>query len=178
MKNLEKNKIAASILLAGLIALASGKVADFLYNPEHGTEEKRGYKIEVAEEANTTSTAKSDAPIDISALMKAASAENGANIYKKCASCHALEKGQHKVGPSLYGVVGSAKAHYADYAYSSGLKAKGGKWDYNDLFAFLKKPGAFISGTKMSFAGLNKPNDIADVVAFLNKNSDAPLPNP
>lgn len=178
MKNLEGNKIAAAILVAGLIALASGKIADFLYNSGgEEAEAKRGFKVEVAEDSGASAGAapKEDEKIDIPALMAAANADNGANIFKKCGACHNADKGgANKVGPNLYGVLGSPKGHHADYAYSDAMKAKGGSWGYEEIFAFLKKPGAYVTGTKMTFAGLGKPSEIADVVAYLRKQNDNP----
>ena len=178
MKNLEINKIAAAILMAGLIALTSGKIADFLYGPSEQTGQKRGFTIEsaVTDASKTGNSApKADEKIDVAALMAAASADNGAAIFKKCGACHSPDKGAgHRVGPNLYGVLGLPKAHHADYAYSTAMKAKGGNWGYSEIFEFLKKPGAYVPGTKMSFAGLNKPTEIADVVAYLRKQNDAP----
>lgn len=169
MKNLEANKVAAAILVAGLLALASGKIADFLYNPVENTE-KRGFKVEVAEETKPGEAAKAEEKMDVAALMAAANADNGAAVFKKCGACHSTEKGAgNKVGPNLNGVVGAAKGHVGDYAYSAALKGKGGNWSEEDLFQFLHKPGAFIPGTKMTFAGLSKPTEIADVVAYLKK---------
>lgn len=174
MKNLETNKIAAAILIAGLIALTSGKIADFLYHPQ-ASPEVRGFKVEVAEETKPGAAAKVEEVIDIAALMATANADNGAAIFKKCVACHAVDKGAgHKVGPALYGIVGAAKAHHGDYAYSAALKGKGGNWGYDELFTFLKKPGAYVAGTKMSFAGINKPSEIADIIAYLRKQHDAP----
>lgn len=174
MKNLETNKIAAAILIAGLIALASGKIADFLYHPVE-TSVTRGFKVEVAEESTPGVATKVDEKIDVAALMAAANADNGAAIFKKCGACHSADKGAaHKVGPNLYGTLGSPKAHHADYAYSAAMKGKGGTWGYNELFEFLKKPGAYVAGTKMTFAGIGKPTEIADIVAYLRKQSDAP----
>lgn len=174
MKNLETNKIAAAILIAGLIALTSGKIADFLYNPveEPAT---RGFKVEVAEEAKPGEAPKEAEIIDIPALLAAANADNGAAVFKKCAACHTADKGgAHKVGPNLYGVIGAQVAHHGDYAYSSAMKGKGGNWGYNEMFAFLRKPSAVVPGTKMTFAGLSKPTEVADIIAYLRKQNDAP----
>jgi cytochrome c len=178
MKDLEFNKIAASILVAGLIALVVGKVTNALYSPDE--QEKRGYQVEVASgnEAGGAA-AEAEKPLDIPALMAAANAENGQTIFKKCVSCHSVEKsGAHKVGPNLWGIIGLKSAHHADFAYSSALKEKNITWGYSELFAFLKKPSAYAPGTKMSFAGLRKPEEIADVIAYLRAQSDSPKPLP
>ena len=53
------------------------------------------------------------------------------------------------------------------------MKAKGGKWTYQDLFHFLHKPREFVPGTRMGFMGFNKLEDIADVVAYLRTTADA-----
>ena len=37
---------------------------------------------------------------------------------------------------------------------------------------------SFAQGTKMTFAGLSNPEDRANVIAFLNAHSNAPLPLP
>ena len=170
MKNLESNKIAAAILVAGLLALASGKIADFLYHPTDNSE-KRGFTVEVAETNDEgTAAEKEEEVIDIAALMAAANAANGAKIYKKCAACHGYEKGgPNKVGPNLHGVVGASKAAHSDYAYSDAMKEKGGNWTTEELFDFLKKPGKYLPGTKMTFAGIRKPEQIADLIAFLSE---------
>jgi len=187
MKNIEITKIAAAILVAGCVALASGLISDFLYSlgQEPG---KRGFKVEIVEEAKAASNApgvdkkvnsapapKAEEKVNVAALMAAANADNGAVIFKKCGTCHVADKGAgHRIGPNLYGVLGSPKARHADYAYSTAMKGKGGKWGYNEIFEFLKKPGAYVSGTKMTFAGLAKPSEIADVVAYLRKQNDTP----
>ncbi len=175
MKNLETNKIAAAILVAGLIALVSGKIAEALYHPEENVE-KRGFSVEVASSGSSESGAPAkDEPVLVGKLMAEANAEEGAKIFKKCGSCHNAEKGgANKVGPNLAGVVGANKGTHPGFTYSDGMKSHPGKWSYEDLFAFIHKPSALIPGTKMTFAGLSNPKDIANVVAFLRTTGDNP----
>lgn len=177
MPGLEINKIAASILLASLIAMIVGITVNALYKPNL-TMQQRGYVVKTHGQASSDSKSTTDSPIDIAALMKSANAAAGANIIKKCLACHSVEKnGPNRVGPHLWDVLQRPKASVSDYQYSSALSSKGGKWEYSDLFAFLKNPREYAKGTKMSFAGLSKPEDIANIVEFLRQNAhDAPIP--
>lgn len=94
----------------------------------------------------------------------------GKKVFAKCRACHKMEEGKHGVGPSLYGVVGSPIAAADGYTkYSSAMKAFGeGKvWDEATLDAYLEKPRDVVKGTKMAFPGLRKPEQRADVIAYL-----------
>lgn len=182
MAGLELNKIAASVLLAGLTAMVISTVTDALYKPEQ-KEEKRGYEIAVSESNSAgtaaTETAAEAEEIKIGQLMAKADAEAGKADVKKCAACHSFDKdGPNKVGPNLWGVVNAPKAHHAGYAYSTALAAKGGDWSYEDLYHFLNSPKKFVPGTKMGFAGFKKSEDIANTIAYLRTLSDNPPPLP
>lgn len=93
----------------------------------------------------------------------------GKTVFKKCAPCHSTEP-VNRVGPSLGGVVGRPVASVADYEYSVRMKAfaDGGKvWNEALLAEYLMSPKAMVPGTRMSFAGLRKIEDIANLIAYL-----------
>lgn len=165
---MELNKLAASVLLAGIIAMVSGVVADVLYHPE-GENAKRGFSVAVAEEAPAGADAAAAAgPVDIASYLAAADVAAGQAFSKKCSACHNFEKGAgSKVGPELFGVAGRAIASFPGFAYSDAMKAKGGNWTDQHLSDFLEKPKAFVPGTKMVFAGIKKPEDRANLIAYL-----------
>jgi len=117
--------------------------------------------------------------VDVIALLSKASAENGANLVKKCAVCHDFTKGgPNRVGPNLWGIVGNKTAHRDDFSYSKALLEKKSTWTYENLFHMIHKPAEFIPGTKMNFIGFKKPEDVADVIEYLRTLSDNPVPLP
>ena len=168
MSGFEWNKIAAAVLIAGLVAMIVGLITDALYEPELKPE-KRGYEIAgVAEAPAPGQKAEKEVPVDIPALLAKADPEKGKAATAKCASCHDFTSGgPNKIGPNLFGVAGRAKGSHDGYSYSDAMKAKGGKWSADDLYHFINGPRAFVPGTKMSFAGIAKPQDVANVVAYL-----------
>lgn len=97
-------------------------------------------------------------------------AEAGKKVFRKCKACHSLEEGKKKVGPSLFGVTGRAAGAVEGYKYSKAMLASGLTWDDETLAKYLTKPKALIPKTKMSFAGLKKEDDIANVIAYLKAN--------
>ena len=107
-----------------------------------------------------------------------ASVESGLKLSKKCTACHSLKSGgPNGVGPTLWNIVNAPKANIDDYSYSSALLSIGGSWTVQDLNMWLKSPKKYAPGNKMSFAGLRKIKDRADLIAFLNSISDKPIPN-
>lgn len=185
--NLNMNKIAGAILLAGLIGMVSGKVTEFLYDggPKHHgsehTEAKRGYKIEGATEAAAGGeSGPAEAP-DISALYATADKAAGADFFsKKCSTCHNIGKGEgNKVGPHLWGVIGRKVASIADFNYSAGMKSHGDRsWSFDEMNHFQWNPHQWVPGTIMGYAGTPKDSDRANLIVYLNSQSDSPLPLP
>ena len=100
-------------------------------------------------------------------------------MSRACASCHSFEKGgAAKVGPNLWGVIGGPHGHQEGFAYSDAMKNTPGNWDFEGLNHFLLNPKSYISGTKMNFAGIKKDEDRANLIAWLNTQSDSPQPLP
>ncbi len=98
-------------------------------------------------------------------------AEKGEKVFKKCKACHQVGEGaKNRVGPILNGIVGKAAGSDEEFKYSDALAEKAAEglvWDEASLTEFLAKPKNFIKGTKMSFAGLRKDDDIENLIAYL-----------
>ena len=98
---------------------------------------------------------------------------------KKCAACHTFGKGEpNRVGPNLWGVVGRPKASEAGFNYSAAMKAQKGNWTPEDLDIYLTNPRAMVPGTNMTFAGIPRGKERADVITYLNTKSDKPVELP
>ena len=91
----------------------------------------------------------------------------GKTVFAKCAICHSTKPGKTMIGPSLFGVVGRRSASVDGYSYSDAMKKADKTWDEATLDAYLTDPKAMVAGTKMVFAGLPKPEDRANVIAYL-----------
>jgi cytochrome c len=164
--DMEVNKIFAAILTAGIVSMLCWFIAHEAYERE--PLEKNAYEIAGAtggETAGAPAAAAEAEPIDISKADAAA----GQKIAAVCSSCHSLGKGEPaKIGPNLFGVVGGPHAHMAGYAYSDAMKALAGeKWTEDALNKFLWNPQKTVPGTKMTFMGLKKPEDRANVIKWL-----------
>jgi len=169
MDSFELNKVLGAILGTCLVLLVTSFTANALFAPVKP--EKPGFAIAAKEaEGGAKEAAAAAAPSEpIEKLLQTASAEKGAAAAKVCQTCHTFEKdGPNRVGPNLYGIVGDKKGEGRGFNFSAAMKAKGGTWSDDDLNQFIANPKAFVPGTAMGFAGIQKDSQRADVIAYLN----------
>jgi cytochrome c len=165
------NTIAGWVLFAGIVALGSSIVASEAFHSERP--EKMAYPIEGVEAAPGEGGAAAEQPIEV--YLAKADPAKGADVFKKCGACHNADKGgANQLGPNLWGVLGEPIGQGKGFAFSPALSGKGGSWNWDLLSQWLTSPKAFAPGTKMTFAGIGNPQDRANVMAFLNKQSDSP----
>jgi cytochrome c len=179
MDSFELNKILGAILGTCLALLAVNIAAGAIFAPVQPA--KPGYEIAVPEhpQGGEAKPAEQEQQQPIEALLASADPKRGENSAKKCAACHTFDKGGRPlVGPNLWGVVGRPKASQPGFNYSAALKAKGGDWTIDDLNQFITNPRQAVPGTNMTFAGLPRGGERADVISYLNTLSDNPAPLP
>ena len=151
-----------------LIFLLGSWAAEAIYHGGggHGDEEHaQGYLIEVAEADSAVEEEVEE--IDFAAIMVDADAAKGEKVFAKCKACHKLDDGANGTGPHLYSVVNRVIGSVDGFGYSDVLTSNGGAWDHDALNGFLENPKGWAPGTKMSFSGLKKPTDRANLIAYL-----------
>ncbi len=163
-------KAGGALCGAFLIFLLGNWAAEGLYHTGvegHGGEEvAQAYSVDTGVAAAPAAAAAAAPAVPVADLLAAADPAAGEKVFGKCKSCHKVD-GENATGPHLNGVVNRAVGSVADFAYSDAMKSHGGEWTPDKLFAFLENPKADVPGTKMSFAGLAKPEDRANVIAYL-----------
>jgi len=106
----------------------------------------------------------------------------GEVVFKKCATCHSVGEGaKTKVGPVLNEVFGRTAGTLEGYKFSAAMikaGADGLVWTPETLAEFLAKPKEYVKGTKMGFPGLPEPENIANVIAYLETFSPDYVPVP
>ncbi len=168
------NTIAGWVLGAGIVALGASIVSGEIFHSERP--EKMGYPIAGVDNG----PAGKEAEKPIAFFLASADPAKGADVFKKCSACHNAEPGgANALGPNLYGIMGAPHSSKPGFAYSAILtEKKGTPWTWDDMSAWLANPKKYAPGTKMTFAGLSSPEDRANVMAYLNSKSSAPIPVP
>ena len=175
MDSFELNKIIAAILMVALLVIGLGKIADGVFHVKKPKNPGYQVDVEIQLASDASLATETVVKIDINSIMALGDIASGEKIFKKCASCHSINKGgKNKIGPALYNVVGRADGGVSDYKYSKALASYGKEWTFEELNGFLKKPSSYLKGTKMSYAGLRKEKDRASIIKYLNQNSDSP----
>ena len=169
------NTIAGWVLAGGIAALGFSIVSSKYFHA--GSNERpavMGYEIEGVE----SSSGGADAGPAIETLLQTADAAAGEKVFAKCAACHTINQGgANGIGPNLWAAMGKPHGHVAGFAYSDALKSKPGNWDWTSMDAWLKSPRKYADGTKMTFAGLGKAEDRANLMVYMNaQGSNLPLP--
>ena len=163
-------KAGAAAIGALLIFMLGTWAADLLY-----TEGESHAGLEHAETAYLISTGddshseedKEDV-IPFSELLASADVDKGKKVWGKCKACHKLEDGANGTGPNLYGIVDRPIASVAGFSYSDALAGLSSEsWDIDALNEWIHKPKEFAPGNKMTFTGLKKDTDRANLIAYL-----------
>ncbi len=160
-------KVLGGFAGAFLVFLLGKFVAEELYHAKvsgHDGEVVQGYLIETGGDEGAGQVEAGPAFDEVYAT---ADAGKGERVFNKCKACHKLEKGENSTGPYLYNVVGRPVDTATNYSYSGALEKVVDVWTPDHLQEFLTNPQGYAPGTAMGFAGLNKVEDRANVIAYL-----------
>ncbi|MDJ0684045.1 MAG: c-type cytochrome [Alphaproteobacteria bacterium] len=174
------NKVIAAVLTAALIAMTAGLVTGWIYSPTDLSQNV--YIIEVAESEEAVADAPEEpaGPEPITALLASADVAAGEKLAQRaCGACHSFDQGgANKTGPAMWDVVNRAKGSVDGYRYSDAMGGFDGVWGYEELNGFIADPKGYMPGTKMSYRGLRKVEDRANMVAYLRTLSASPAALP
>ncbi|MDU8911824.1 cytochrome c family protein [Aestuariicoccus sp. MJ-SS9] len=158
-------KVVGGLCGSLLIFLLGKWAAESLYHVGGGHgEHAQAYVIETGEE---DSGAAEEEVVDFGALLAAADLGDGEKVFGKCRACHKID-GTDATGPHLNGVVGRDIGASEGFAYSGALSEQADVWTPENLNAFLENPKGWAPGTTMGYAGLKKPEDRANLIAWLD----------
>jgi cytochrome c len=177
MDSFELNKVLGAILAGSMLLLCVHLLAGSIFAPVLPA--KPGYKIVARERPSGAPVAKVETVAPIATRLAEADVSRGKSISKVCMTCHTLAKGApNKIGPNLWNVVDRPRASEPGFDYSAAMRAKGGKWSFDELDKFLTHPQGYIPGTKMTFGGIDNAEQRGDLIAYLRTLSDHPAPLP
>ena len=167
MDTMTMTKVTAALCGSLLVFLLGSWAAEEIYHTGghgHGDHHEQAYTIEVE---GGDHGGEEEAGPSFEELFAAADAGKGEKVWGKCRACHKLEAGANGTGPYLHGVVNRAVASADGYGYSGSLIAVVDVWTPEALDGFLANPKGYAPGTTMGFNGLPKPEDRANLIAYL-----------
>ncbi|MBS0249526.1 MAG: c-type cytochrome [Proteobacteria bacterium] len=90
-----------------------------------------------------------------------------------CRECHSFDKGDNRIGPTLYGVVGRKAGTVPGFTYSESLKDSGITWNEKNLNQWITNPNAVVPGNNMGaiFSGLADAKERAKIIEFLKNDT-------
>ena len=161
-------KIVGALCGALLVYLMVVWVSEGLFHSGggHGDDHAQAYVIDTGDDGGHGEAEVEEGPA-FAELLAAADAGKGEKVFSKCKACHKLEDGANGTGPFLYGIVGRGIGDVDGFGYSDVMASNDDVWSPENLDGFLENPKAWAPGTKMAFAGLKKPTDRANLVAYL-----------
>lgn len=171
-----------SAMMAGFAAVwltvGANEASHFLV-PDDEAVSTFGYAIEIPEGfgAGSGGAVEEDILVDIKPMLASASVDDGAKVARKCQSCHTFDQGEKNgTGPNLFNIVGSdlKTRDHGGFSLSESLTAGVDVWTYDALNAYLEDPKSVAPKGTMSFVGLRKPKDRANVIKFLMSYTENP----
>jgi cytochrome c2 len=117
--------------------------------------------------ANESTEAPAEANIDLATLVEAGDVRAGSRVWRQCSACHVADQAQNRVGPHLVDVIGRERSSIEGFNYSDALQALEGIWTPEEISAYIADPAEYAPGNRMSFRGLDDPEDRANVLAYL-----------
>ncbi|MEM6478709.1 MAG: cytochrome c family protein [Pseudomonadota bacterium] len=158
-------KVTAALCGSLLVFMLGSWFAEEIFHMGgHGKHHEQAYSIEVE---GADDAVVEEGP-SIEEVLASGDAGKGERVFNKCRACHQLEAGANGTGPHLYAIVNRAIGVEAGFGYSGALNAAGDAWTPEILYAFLQNPKGVAPGTSMSFNGLPKSADRADLIAYLS----------
>lgn len=164
MDTMTSTKLIGGLCGTFLVFLLLKWGGEIIFHPGGHGETEAAYTLEVAESGDA---GVEDTGPTFEELMAMADIGKGERVFRKCTACHKAEEGENATGPSLFQILGRDKAVVDGFTYSAAMVGFGGTWTPEELDEFLTKPGDYVSGTTMGFAGLPKDEDRANLIAYL-----------
>lgn len=106
------------------------------------------------------------------ASAQAQSSDGKVAFNTSCRTCHSMNEGDHRLGPSLHNVAGSEAGSAEGYNYSRAMSESNVVWDAEALDRFIENPEAVISGNNMKpYGGISDPEVRSRIVSYLEEES-------